>query len=144
LRRLIVENIELKMSLDPSLGRVKVDPAQIEQILVNLAVNARDAMPAGGTLTIETGNVDLDERYIKNHPQIEAGRYALLAVSDTGHGIPTQTYAALWNQPGAVGVGIAGMRERLHQLGGRLEIESSPSGTTVRATLTVGTSRQQI
>ena len=66
-----------------------------------------------------------------------------LEVIDTGHGIPTQTYAALWKQPGAVGVGIAGMRERLHQLRGRLEIESGPNGTMVSATLPVGTSKQQ-
>ena len=133
LRRLIVENIELKMSLDPSLGRVKADPAQIEQILVNLAVNARDAMPLGGTLTIETGNVDLDERYIKNHPRVEAGRYAMLAVSDTGHGIPKDIQTRIFEPffttkpPGSgTGLGLSTVYGIVHQSGGFIFVDSAP------------------
>jgi len=140
LRRLIVENIELKMSLDPSLGRVKADPAQIEQILVNLAVNARDAMPLGGTLTIETGNVDLDERYIKNHPRVEAGRYAMLAVSDTGHGIPKDIQTRIFEPffttkpPGSgTGLGLSTVYGIVKQSGGYIWLYSEPGlGTSFK------------
>ena len=140
LRRLIVENIELKTSLDLSLGRVKADPAQIEQILVNLAVNARDAMPAGGTLTIETGNVDLDERYIKDHPRVEAGRYAMLAVSDTGHGIPKDIQTRIFEPffttkpPGSgTGLGLSTVYGIVKQSGGYIWVYSeSGLGTSFK------------
>ncbi len=83
LRRLIGENIDLRVVLEPSLGSVKADPGQIEQIILNLAVNARDSMPEGGKLTIETDNVYLDEEYVKNHVGTQAGPHVMLAVSDT-------------------------------------------------------------
>jgi PAS domain S-box-containing protein len=88
LRRLIGEHIELVMRLAPDLGRVKADPGQIEQVLMNLAVNARDAMPQGGTLTIETSNVLIDEGSQDGRAAVPAGHYVCLAVSDTGTGIP--------------------------------------------------------
>jgi two-component system, cell cycle sensor histidine kinase and response regulator CckA len=91
LRRLIGEDIELRTALDPTLGSVKVDPGQVEQIIVNLAVNARDAMPGGGKLVIETSNADLDDKYAVHHPPFIAGRYVLLAVTDTGIGMDEET-----------------------------------------------------
>jgi PAS domain S-box-containing protein len=91
LRRLIGEDIEFCTGLDPTLGSVKADPGQIEQIIMNLAVNARDAMLGGGRLTIETSNVELDGKYALHHPPFIAGRYVLLAVSDTGIGMDEET-----------------------------------------------------
>src|ERR1700736_4069717 len=82
LRRLVPANIEIIPVLEPALERVKADPGQIQQILINLAVNARDAMPQGGKITIETANVDLDESYAKMHPEVKPGRYSMVAVSD--------------------------------------------------------------
>jgi signal transduction histidine kinase len=87
LRRLIPENIELMTSLDQTLGRVKVDPSQIEQVILNLVVNARDAMPNGGKLVIETANKTLNEDYCRARTDLTPGRYVRLAVSDTGHGM---------------------------------------------------------
>ena len=91
LRRLIGENLEFAVVAAPELGAVKADPSQLEQVILNLAVNARDAMPQGGTLTIETANVELDETYTRRHPGANAGRFVMLAVSDTGHGMDDST-----------------------------------------------------
>jgi len=90
LRRLIGEDVALRTLLRPDLGTVMADPGQIEQVLLNLAVNARDAMPAGGRLVLETGNVVIDETFAKDHPAIVPGLHVLLAVSDTGTGIPRE------------------------------------------------------
>ena len=87
LRRLIGEDVELVTRLDPALGNVKADPGQLEQVLVNLAVNARDAMPEGGTLTIETANIVLDAGFAGSHPGARSGEYAVLTVADTGIGM---------------------------------------------------------
>jgi two-component system cell cycle sensor histidine kinase/response regulator CckA len=91
LQRLIGENIELLVLLSPELHHTKADPGQIEQILMNLAVNARDAMPGGGKLTIETSKVELDEKYAGQHPGTSAGPHVMLAVSDTGCGMDAKT-----------------------------------------------------
>jgi signal transduction histidine kinase len=91
LLRLIGKDIEMKTVLNPNLGRVKIDPVQIEQIIINLAVNARDAMPGGGKLTIGTNNVILDEEMAKKHIDAHPGSYALVAVSDTGTGMDAKT-----------------------------------------------------
>lgn len=91
LRRLIGEDIQFVARLDPKGGRVKADPGQIEQVIVNLAVNAREAMPGGGKLTVETRNIYLDEEHARTHVGIAAGPYVMLAVTDTGHGMDAQT-----------------------------------------------------
>lgn len=96
LRRLIGEDIELRANLDPAIGYVKADPGQIEQIILNLAVNARDAMPKGGKLTIETQNVYLDESYASQHAEVQPDTYVMLAISDTGTGINKETQANIF------------------------------------------------
>jgi signal transduction histidine kinase len=96
LKRLIGEDVQLTTSLAPDLGRVKVDPGQVEQIVMNLAVNARDAMPRGGRMTIETANVDMDEVYVRGHAPARPGRYIMLALSDTGIGMDEQTKARIF------------------------------------------------
>jgi hypothetical protein len=84
LRRMVGEDIELVNALQPGLGQIKADPGQIEQVIMNLVVNSRDAMPNGGKLIIETANVDLDEDLLPAHPAVQPGRYVMVAVSDTG------------------------------------------------------------
>ncbi len=96
LRRLIGEDIDLQLALGPDLGMVSADPGQIEQVLMNLVVNARDAMPKGGTLTIETANVQLDEGYTGRHLTVKPGPYAQIAVSDNGGGMDEATQARLF------------------------------------------------
>jgi len=97
LRPLIGANINLCTALDTSLGSIKADRGQIEQVIMNLAVNARDAMPQGGHLTIETANVELDEEYVRQHPQHKSGPHVLLSVSDTGTGMDADTQARIFD-----------------------------------------------
>ena len=96
LRRLIDENIELAISPTKPIGRIKADSGQIGQVLMNLVVNARDAMPKGGKLQIETANVTLDEDFATAHPGVKAGHYVMLAVSDTGMGMSDEVRARLF------------------------------------------------
>ncbi len=90
--RVIGEDIELRTFIDPDTGNLLADPGQIEQILLNLAVNSRDAMPSGGKLTIETSNRAFDEAYVREHPGAREGRYVCIAVSDTGRGMDPETF----------------------------------------------------
>jgi CheY-like chemotaxis protein len=88
---MIGEDVNLRLYLERALGKVEADSAQIDQILMNLAVNARDAMPQGGTISLRTANVELDRSYQENHPSVPPGNYVMLSVSDTGCGMDPQT-----------------------------------------------------
>src|SRR5438132_1116016 len=96
LRRLLGEDVAIRVAVAPDCGGVRADPGQLEQVIVNLAVNARDAMPNGGRLTLETKNVDLDADYPTDRVTIPAGRYVMLAVTDTGTGMDAQTKARIF------------------------------------------------
>ena len=96
LTRVIGEDIDLVMIPGSGLGAVKADPSQIEQVIMNLAVNARDAMPQGGKLTIETSNITLDEDYVRMHAPVKPGEYVMLAISDTGTGMDAETQAQIF------------------------------------------------
>ena len=91
LRRIIGEDVDVRVTATPGLSAIFADPAQIEQVIMNLAVNARDAMPEGGTLTLETSNITLDETYRRQYPYVAPGRYVQISLSDTGSGIDAET-----------------------------------------------------
>jgi PAS domain S-box-containing protein len=133
LPRLIGEDIQLTVVPGRDPGRVKVDPVQIEQIILNLATNARDAMPQGGSLTIETAHVKLDESYVQRHSMVVPGEYAMVAVSDSGHGIPHEHQTHIFEpfyttkeEGKGTGLGLATVYGIVKQNGGYIWVYSEP------------------
>ena len=140
LRRLIGEDIQLNMSLHADTGNIKADPNHIEQTIVNLAVNARDAMPRGGRITIATCNAHIDENYAKTHMGVKPGEFVMIAVSDTGHGIDSATrqhiFEPFFTTKGrgkGTGLGLATVYGMVKQSGGDIWVYSEPGhGTTFK------------
>jgi signal transduction histidine kinase len=143
LERLIGEDVDLTLSLDSGLAPARVDPGQFEQAIINLAVNARDAMPQGGSLRISTDDAQSDDDYTFGHPDSPPGRYIRIIVTDTGEGMDEATRKRIFEPffstkaPGqGTGLGLAMVYGFVHQSGGRVGVESElGSGTSFRVYL---------
>jgi PAS domain S-box-containing protein len=142
LTRLIGEDIDLVMVPGPELGAVKADPGQIEQVIMNLAVNARDAMPRGGSLQIETSNVTLDESHARLYGSVQPGEYVMLAISDTGSGMDAETQSHIFEPffstkgTKGTGLGLSTVYGIVKQSGGYIWVNSEPGrGATFKVYL---------
>src|SRR5258708_19782095 len=138
LHRIIGEHLEVQVNTDPNLQMTFADPTQVEQALMNLCLNARDAMPEGGTLTIETQNVEIGEEYCRHHPSGKPGRYVMLAVSDTGVGMDKATLDRVFEpffttkeMGRGTGLGLATVYGVVKQHEGFIYAYSEPGGGTV-------------
>ncbi len=140
LRQVIGEDTELGTLFADGLGEVKIDPVQIELVIMNLAINARDAMPSGGKLTIETANVELDETYCRNHVDVTPGHYVVLSISDTGVGMIPEVRERIFEpffstkeKGKGTGLGLSMVYGIVKQSGGHIEVDSEPGkGATFR------------
>ncbi|MEI7742328.1 MAG: ATP-binding protein [Chloroflexota bacterium] len=140
LGRLIGDENTLVFALDETAGRIRVDPSQLDQILLNLVVNARDAMPDGGRITIATGNAEFDAPYAMDHYDVEAGSYVMVAVSDTGTGMDSETRARVFepffttkDRGKGTGLGLATIYGIVRQAGGHVWVYSEPGrGSTFK------------
>ena len=140
LTRLIGEDIALQTATGESPGSVKIDPGQFQQILMNLVLNSRDAMPGGGKIVIETANVDLDESYCATHPYVTPGRFVMLAISDTGQGMSDEVKEHVFEpffttkeRGRGTGLGLATTYGAVKQSGGSIEVSSEVGiGTTIK------------
>ena len=137
LERLIREDVEFAFVPGPSLGSVKADPGQIEQVLLNLTVNACDAMPRGGKLTIETANLTVDEKYALSRPGLEQGSFVLLAATDSGYGMDAKTKARIFEPffttkdvGKGTGLGLSTVYGIIKQSGGFIWVDSAPGKGT--------------
>ncbi|MBZ5532534.1 MAG: PAS domain S-box protein [Acidobacteriia bacterium] len=152
LPRLIGENIEISITASPLIGKVKVDRGQFEQVVMNLAINARDAMPEGGKLVIETSAVELGEDFVSAHPNAQAGSYVLLAVKDSGAGMDQDTLARIFEpffttkgRGRGTGLGLAMVYGIVEQSGGFISVCSAPGqGTTFSIYLPVVAETSQV
>jgi PAS domain S-box-containing protein len=140
LRRLIREDVEINVDLDLALDNVKADPTQIQQILMNLALNARDSMPEGGTIRIETRNVQLAEADARTYPDLQPGRFVMLGVSDSGRGMDRETLSHIFEPffstkelAKGTGLGLSTVHGIVKQHGGHIRVESEPGvGTSFK------------